>query len=163
MTDLTSLIERIEAGDGADRALECDVARAFGWHRVEPRFTRSRRGGWIAPEDFMGVDRDGRPILSESGTPMWPDPPRVTTDLNAVIALCERVLPGWQVVLSTGDADRVRDEERLPSATLIPHLLNDAGWALGSKARSPSYAKTPARALLAALLRAKEGQSHDPR
>jgi hypothetical protein len=31
----------------------------MGWFRVEPRHTHNRKGGWIAPEDFMGVARDG--------------------------------------------------------------------------------------------------------
>lgn len=91
-----SLIERLKAATGGSRELDTLIARVGGWHRVEPRFTRNRRGGWIAPEDFIGVDSAGAPILdSLHGTTIYAAPPRFTTSLDAIVGLIER--NGWRL------------------------------------------------------------------
>ncbi len=88
MPDLQSLIERVEKASGPDRDLNRAVARHFGWHRVEPRFARSKHGGWIAPEDFIGTHSDGSPICdSLHGTDIHRDVPDFTASLDAVMAL----------------------------------------------------------------------------
>ena len=94
--DIEGLIERLEAATVGSRELDGVLARHFGWHRVEPRHTRSKGGGWIAPEDFMGVNSDGSPRLDGlHGTEIHRDPPRLSQSLDAALALAERVLPGW--------------------------------------------------------------------
>lgn len=101
MTTLTELLARVEAATGPDRELDRLLAKQFGWHRVEPRNTTSKKGGWIAPEDFMGLNSDGSPRLdSLHGTTIWSDVPRLTASLDAALALADRVLPGWDIELS---------------------------------------------------------------
>lgn len=77
-----------------------------------------------------------------------------TTSLDAVVALLERVLPGWHGNVEVGAV--LRDEAKAHSAVLIDPTENPDLF-------QQSEAKTPARALLAAVLRAlatQEGQSH---
>ncbi len=82
-----------QAGEGS-RELDGLLARHFGWHRVEPRFARNKAGGWIAPEDFLGVNSDGSPRLDGlRGTDIHRDPPRLSQSLDAALALAERL--GW--------------------------------------------------------------------
>lgn len=92
--NIPALITALENAKGPDRALDGHIAKQFGWHRVEPRFTRNRKGGWIAPQDFIGLSSDGSPILdSLHGTDIHRDPPPLTRSLDAAVALAERVLP----------------------------------------------------------------------
>lgn len=105
---LAELIERVERAMGPDREIDRLIARLVGWHRVEPRFSRSRKGGWIAPEDFMGVESSGAPRLdSLHGTTIWPDVPAYTASIDAALVLLERVLPGWTVA-NVGQDDTKR-------------------------------------------------------
>lgn len=90
--DLSALIARLEAAEVGSRELDGAVARLFGWHRVEPRFSRNKHGGWIAPEDFIGLYSDGSPKLDGlHGTTIHRNPPRLTQSLDAALALAERV------------------------------------------------------------------------
>ena len=100
----TPLITRLEEAAEGSRELDGMLARHFGWHRVEPRFARNKGGGWIAPEDFFGVNSDGSPRLDGlHGTDIHRDPPRLSQSLDAAYALAERVLPGgWTVEIKTG-------------------------------------------------------------
>lgn len=94
------LLATVEAAAKGSRELDGHIAAAFGWHRVEPRFTSNRKGAWIAPEDFMGVESDGRPRLdSLHGTAFHRDPPCVSTNMGVALALVERAIPGacWRV------------------------------------------------------------------
>lgn len=83
MVDLIDLADRIETMRKPDtialRALNREVALAVGWHRYSPSEMRSKRAGWIAPEDFCGehTTRDGKryPILdSLHGTDIHREP-----------------------------------------------------------------------------------------
>lgn len=95
MTDLSALKERLERAERPSAELDRLIARATGWHRVEPRFTRNKAGGWIAPEDWIGAESDGRPMLdSLHGTTIYREPPRVTGSVDAALALLERKFPG---------------------------------------------------------------------
>ncbi len=93
--DISTLIGRLSEATEGSRDLDNHVARLFGWRRVEPRFARTKRGGWIAPEEWMGEYADGRPITSQHGTTIHPDEPRTTTSVDAALKLIERVRPGW--------------------------------------------------------------------
>lgn len=104
MADLAALIERVEALTGpsrdAARQIQCTIG---GWHRITPSQCGNKRGGYIAPEDWIGRRADGQPILdSLHGTTIWPDAPDVTASLDAAIALVKRVLPGWGISLGIG-------------------------------------------------------------
>ena len=69
------------------KAIDREMAKCIGWHRVEPRFARSKHGAWIAPEDWIGQMGDGSPILdSLHGTDMWPEVPHYTGDLEKTLA-----------------------------------------------------------------------------
>lgn len=93
-TTLRALAKRVEAGESTTE-LNKAVARAVGWHRVEPRHGGGMRGGWIAPEDFRGVRGTGAPILDGlHSTAIHRDPPRLLWSLDAVEALRVRLLPG---------------------------------------------------------------------
>lgn len=152
MTDLADLIARVEAATGPDREADRAIARMIGWHRVEPRFTRNRKGGWIAPEDFMGVEQSGAPRLdSLHGTSIWPDVPCFTATLDAALALAERVLPGWTA--------RLDITPKMTDAGFDPPWTDDMRNKPFGHGSSSAQAPTPALALCLAVLRAKAAQS----
>lgn len=82
------LIAALEAATGPSRELDRHIARLIGWHRVEPRHTRSTHGAWIAPADWIGAMSDGSPMLdSLHGTTMHPDVPAYTASIDAALTL----------------------------------------------------------------------------
>ena len=92
--ELLALAERAVVTVKPDRELDRAVARQIGWHRVEPRFSRSKHGAWIAPEDFIGTYADGRPILdSLHGTDMHREVPAFTGSLDASVTLWPGEVP----------------------------------------------------------------------
>jgi len=96
----TEIVARLEAASVGSREIDGLLARHFCWHRVEPRHMRGSAGGWIAPEDFIGLNGDGSPKLDGlHGTSIYRDPPRLTQSIDAALALADRVLPGgyWRV------------------------------------------------------------------
>lgn len=151
---MSGLIERLEGAEKGSRELDREVARLFGWHRVEPRHARNKHGGWIAPEDFIGLYSDGSPKLDGlHGTSIYRDPPAFTTSLDAALALAERVLPGWYWRAG-----------RTPMGHWH-HGRYTYGWAHMSRTdasncdrgdEATGWAETPALALCAAILRAHE-------
>lgn len=97
MPDLSGLLEKVTAAKGRDkalaRAIQCTLG---GWHRVEPRYTRSKSGAYIAPDEWLGSTLDGAPILdSLHGTTMYKDVPDCTSSIDAAAALIQVMLPGW--------------------------------------------------------------------
>lgn len=112
MPDLTDLIARVEAGEGADPCLNKDLLLMLGWTQKDG--IAYRPDGWRAlhiPDLLISLDDVAR-LLPEG----W----------------------GWQTGSSTFGG----------YARLVG--LNEQGI-------SQSHAKTPVRALLAAILRAKAG------
>lgn len=82
------IITRLEAATEPTRELSRLVARAVGWHRVEPRHAKNKYGAWIAPQDFIGVMSDGSPILDGlHGTTLYREPPDFTSSLDATLSL----------------------------------------------------------------------------
>ncbi len=146
MSSLADLIARVEAATRPDREADRQLARMIGWHRVEPRFTRNRKGGWIKPEDFICLESDGSPRLdSIHGTDIWPDVPCFTASLDAALGLAERVLPGALYELKA-----------------LPHRLGHGAslWSddpAAERMLARADAPTPALALCLAILRAKAG------
>ena len=141
MTTLIALAERVEGLQGPDREVDGLIARTMGWHRVEPRHHHNRYGAWIAPQDFIGIESDGRPrIDSLRGTEMHRHPPALTASLDAVVALIAERLPGWSSLLLWPDASSSSKA--------------DASLTNGKLETIMAAAKTPALALLAAALRA---------
>lgn len=83
-----TIIKKLEKAEGPSKALNREIARAVGWHRVEPRHAGNKNGGWIAPEDFNGCYSDGAPIYDGMhGTTIAADVPNFTGSLDAAMAL----------------------------------------------------------------------------
>lgn len=107
MTELMTLLKRVDEAEGTDRclarAIQCTIG---GWHRVEPRHTKSKHGAYIAPCDWLGAGSDGCPILDGlHGTDMHRDVPDCTTSLDAAVSLVEEVLPkAWWNIGREGGA-----------------------------------------------------------
>lgn len=131
-----SLLERVEAATGADREIDKELAQ----HLLGAFIRLSTTGeGWR----YQMLLPDHQGVSFES----LPDVPAYTSSLDAALSLVERVLPGWGVEVLTPDRDMWR-------ATVWP-------WVSSRGTRDNvgfrySYAKTPALALLAALLKATE-------
>jgi hypothetical protein len=154
MTDLLALASRVEGLTEPSKAMDRDIARIVGWHRVEPRHHRNVHGGWIAPEDFLGVDSGGAPILdSLHGTTIHRDPPKLTASLDAVTALIAERLPGWSWSVSLSECGK-------HSAALMGRSHPTNKNASSEQIGKPVGA-TPALALLAALLRALYAQQSE--
>ena len=77
-----------------------------------------------------------------------PKPWNYTASLDATVALCERVLPGW----TWGGRN---NGEYLPEASLV-----EFGFPFDEDAGRPIQAETPAIALLIAILTAKEARKN---
>ena len=75
MTDLSTLLSRVERGSGADRELDESIAR------------------YVA--GLPATLRLGHELLGNERT-VPRHHPAYTTDLNAVVALVEARLPGWR-------------------------------------------------------------------
>lgn len=99
---LEELAAALQKADRPSKELDRHVGKAFGWHRVEPRHTRSKHGGWISPDDWIGSTGDGAPILdSLHGTTIHRDVPNYTSSIDAAVALMNAVLPGAEYEIST--------------------------------------------------------------
>lgn len=139
----SDLITRIESAERGSRELDREIARLFGWHRVEPRFARNKHGAWIAPEDFIGLHSDGSPILdSLHGTDLHREPPSFSVSLDAALALAERLLPGWPIVIGMNQTPETKPWARIGR----PMFGTDV------------TASTPALALVSAILKAGASQ-----
>jgi len=134
MSELRALRERVEKAEGPDRNLDIDVMRALV-DATKAKFYWQWRGLQTkgAPEP------DPQSYWDKSRTPM------LTASIDAVVALIERLIPAekrffWQVGVCS-----IRDGR-------VVSYSADANWT-GEK---EFEAKTPAIALLAALLAALE-------
>lgn len=85
MTEIESLVEKLKAGSGPDRAIDRDVAAAVGYAvnviKVPAGHPIFKEGGGL---EFMS--KDGGPNV---GIPPW------TLSLDACIGLMKEVLPRW--------------------------------------------------------------------
>lgn len=144
--DLPKLLERVKKATGPDRQIDRAIMRTIGgWHRVEPRFTHGKHGGWIAPADFIGTLSDGSPILdSLHGTSIHREVPEVSASLDAALALVEEKLPGCGVCFWRHPGSAWAGEIELSDETVITN-----------KHGRP----TPALAVLSALIRALIAES----
>lgn len=106
MTDLSSLLARIESATGPDRELDSEIAFAL-----------------TPPDAEIG-------LLALN----------YTASLDAVIALCERVLPGWSWAVDSGYAAN-------------HHKSHAEAWTGDDEGSGD--AATPALALCAAIIKAR--------
>jgi hypothetical protein len=132
--NLSSLLLRVEGATGADRHIDADIFWRFD----------ERASGVIFSNYATGLPRaldHGRPIPSGLGRmAVEIGAPAYSASLDAALALCERVLPGWRWVVYGPDMD-VRPHAWVSA----DNFRDDEGQALGS---------TPALALVAAMLKA---------
>lgn len=130
---LPELIERLESGNGADRELDFAVGLASGvWKLDEPCEDGTRLVTYMHPV-YKTVWHGAIGACI----------PSLTTSLDAVVSLIEQKLPGgtnWNMHSTTGSG-----------GATSAHLMQQSG-----------YAWTPARALLAACLRALSALEDSP-
>lgn len=114
----------------------------------------SRLEGLTAPdrEVDLEVHMSLAPDLYPEGSWSWDDknlPPHLTASLDATVALCERVLPGWSGDIDIGKP--IADSGKV-GASLFPP---GDGWQNYS-----GVGPTPAIALLIAILTALEAREN---
>lgn len=92
LAKLRELLARVESANGGDRKLDWDIADVF---ELVPAHSVRDVGfnyDWFRrPSEWClwkANDSEGRNVSS------W-GPDRVTSSIDAAVALCERVLPGW--------------------------------------------------------------------
>jgi len=128
--DLDALISRVEEGAGEDRELDGLVAQAALGFTHDGEAEPYRKWSKIA--------KDGA-IVSGSASVMIRD---YTSSLDAVLSLMEAKLPGWAWQAGSSDGGSI------------------ARVAQDGLRRADGVAATPARALLAATLRALQETRH---
>lgn len=164
MSDLSSLIARLEKAEGPDRELDAEIvfdmfATPVGKHKEDDgpigyirlddqpswnlglRFPGKDRSWFAATRkqikgETLLIERDGAFVLMNSLRI-----PELTASIDAAVSLAERVLPGWMRSMTTGlghTAAYVRDKSILDP----------------SKIEGEGYHATPAIALVLATLRA---------
>ena len=144
---LSSLIERVEAASGPDDKLHAEILCALlapeGSMVEQSRFN----GRWCVYEP---ATRGNEPFrIWQTPNPWRQDGQDVTESLDAVIALCERVLPA--------DHHSIYGELVVPSGVCEMSItLKEGGKAWATSPEYSGVGRTPALALLLALLRAKQ-------
>jgi len=122
---MSDLIERLEKAEAGSVPLDCEVVRQFGYHVPEGTWQ-----GWHDPDgNHIGL------------------PPKVTTSLDAALALAERVLPGH--VFYSIDHMAVINLRNI----CVAQVSGEADGCAGE-----GEAATPALALCIAILRAAKAQ-----
>lgn len=141
MTDLTPLIDRVRSGEGPDRELDADIFDAFADLAVPAVHGRS----W----PFVARSELDRII------------PRLTSSLDAVVALVGEKLPGWTEIVDTRKVPAsdgpIRVRLYAPgkiSANFYPPVV------AGSHAEA--YGSDLCRTWLAATLSALQAQGEKP-
>jgi hypothetical protein len=122
--DLLALAERVEAGSGKDRNLDADIFQRLGGPDWERALIRVAEPCGCPEDQAIDYARSRHS-------------PDYTVSLDAAVALLGRVLPGWswQAGATVG-------------AGAVARIAQDG------LRRSDGVASSPARALLAATLRA---------
>jgi len=134
MTDLSNLIEKLQAATGPDRELDCEIAVALdGYFEVPPRFGR------VAVD--YACTRGGETMLPGQGGDQLV--PHYTASLDAVVELAERLFghaATLDITINIGAAYH--------SCAFFPFELDEPFVA--------ENARTPAIAACIAILKAKE-------
>lgn len=143
------LVERVESGTGGDRELDCLLDAALDGRSISESGNMILARNSRPPHDtyILGWIDPGKTSRNFSEGPARPPVPRYTTSLDAVVSLFEQRLPGWCWQTKRGfvceaivwQVCRDYDDEGCP--TIGAHSVS------------------PARALLAACLRATQSQA----
>lgn len=144
---LAELERRVREATGGDRELDADL-----WWKFDERASEVATGMPRPLDHSKPMPRAGVRAMA----------PAYTTSLDAALALCERVLPGWAWSLSGPDPET---DERLACAALAGAVrMVKLDWdeaPVPDRDTHTAYAPTPALALLAAMLAALRGQNDD--
>lgn len=139
---LKQLEQRLVAATGADRQLDAaifnemvDTTYPQVAFKEDNCFKLREYGRDVQCHDGWLIRRAGRLDDKYPG-----DLPRLSASLDAAVALCERVLPGWGYFLR-------KDEEGCNAALLYPHALRVTPGC-------GQHPTSPALALLLAIVRA---------
>lgn len=146
--ELEALLARVEAATGPDRGLDGRIAWALGWRFNGFIWKGDPAGGPGTITDFDGWPytagswkKPGDPSFSGGGdlsnrerhdgelSGRWTEPPLWTADLNAIVGLIERELPGWGWELThptDGGYGSVRIWNRGVTTTLFAKGATDA-------------------------------------
>lgn len=86
MSDLSSLIARLEAAEGPSREFDRDIALTVDG------FVYEKRGKDAKPWFYHSTLRGRRQLISPYNSERLP---AYTSSIDAAVSLAERVLPGW--------------------------------------------------------------------
>lgn len=134
-----NLLSRLQWLTAADREVDALIATTIGGYVYEKR--DNDRKAWYYPTDSGGWRRQLYSAFSDKL-------PAYTASLDATVALCERVLPGWKWGMR-------HNGEYLPEASLV-----EFGFPFDEDAGRPVQGETPAIALLIAILTALEAREN---
>jgi hypothetical protein len=152
--DLSDLIARVEKAEGPDRELD-----ALVWSEFLPRHGEGIDGFDLPDGAHYEYEADDRGAVSmyvrladgncrvRARRPAEP----FTASIDAAVALAGRVLPGWLFGIETFPNDEVFTPSGAQAFVAEDRSRLDAGYGHGE-------AKTPAIALVLAILRAVQAQ-----
>ncbi|WP_155897688.1 hypothetical protein [Aureimonas ureilytica] len=154
---LRTLLDRVEQGEGRDEELDVRLVAAFFAPNDSQVMQSPINGVWCI---FDGTDRNGRPRIWEKRPLGYQPSP--TSSIDAAVALADKVLPGWAWGVSSEPPVHGKSWHASVSNVGfgIPGAAEEASEAtiVGEASYVPGG---PARALVAALLRAKIAQEGD--
>ena len=167
MRDLSDLISRVRSATGPDRELDAEIMFDLFATPVGRKYDGGPTG-YLWPEDnpswsfgirFPGKDRtwfkdvrkriDGETlVIDRDGANVLMNAlriPKLTASLEAAVALCERVLPGWHW--------SIRKKSSNPD--FFEGMVTQAAWSYAADRFKASHDSAPL-ALCLAILTAKE-------
>ena len=109
---LEDLLERVKGLSGPDRETDAELAIALG----------------LPPEGAFRIRGFTDEAAFGTGPYSYWQCPTLTASLDAVVALCERVLPGWTFILDTRHCPRARMFP--PGVVAMPDPITEHGATL---------------------------------
>lgn len=152
MTNLPHLLTHIEQSGGADREIDFLIHIACG-KQLEPMPHETDRDAWLK-EMVLAYDAyfpDDKGYGGDGESDGWPMT-KVTASIDAALALVERKLPGWEWLVRTNFV-----ADKFSTLPFFAHITSPEWHVTHNGPHGEAYAKTPALALCAALIRALIG------
>lgn len=147
MSELQSLIERVEKATGPDREIDAALHVALLTPEQYPDDLRYFRLPHVSM-DHMDMCAPGTYWLKQRSGASLHTSPAYTSSLDAALSLVSRALPGWGIEVLMSD-------RQMWSAQVwrwFSETNDERGQWL------PCYSRTPALAIILALLRAKAAE-----